>query len=149
MSIMDIICEFSDGQSLASLDTSSVISDDVINLGAADLDIGAGTPVYLNVKIGTACAGATSVQFRLYAHTTTTVNSGTVVWDSGAIVVATLVAGYEVASVSLPVQVDDPGQYIGMYYTAVGTMSAGTVDAWLSLTPGADASSTQVRSSNI
>lgn len=149
MSIMDILCEFSDNQSLASLDGSSVVSTDVVDLGAADLNIGDGTPVFLNVKIGTACAGGTSVQFRLYGHTTTTVNSGTALWDSGAITVGTLVAGYEVASVSLPLRVDDAGRYIGMYYTAVGTMSAGTVDAWLSLTPGGPAVSTQVRSSNI
>jgi hypothetical protein len=146
---MDTICEFSDGQDLSSLNGSSVLSTDVINLGDADLDIGAGTPVFLNIKIGTAIATATSVQFQLYAHTTATVNSGTAVWDSGAIVIANLTAGTEVANFSLPVNVDDAGQFIGLYYTAVGNVTAGTVDAWLSLTPGAEATSTQVRSSNI
>jgi len=149
MSIMDIKTEFSDGQSIAALNNSSVVSTDVIDFGTLDLNIGDGTPVFLNVKIGTACAGGTSVQFRLYGHTTTTVNSGTMFWDSGAITVGTLVAGYEVASVSLPLRVDDAGQYIGMYYTAVGAMSAGTVDAWLSLTPGGPAVQAQVRTSNI
>lgn len=151
MSIMDILNEFSDGQDLSALSDSSVISTDVINLGTADLDIGAGTPVYVNVKIGTAVAGATSIQFRLYAHTTAAVASGTAVWDSGAIAIADLGAGTEVQGTpfSLPVNVDDLGQFIGMRYTAVGNCSAGTVDAWLSLTPGSEADSTQVRTSNI
>lgn len=149
MSIMDILCEFSDNQSLASLDGSSVISTDVIDLAAAELDFGAGEPIYLIVKIGTACAGGTSVQFRLYGHTSTTVNSGTAIWNSGAIVVGTLAAGYEVARIPLDVRVDGYGQYIGMYYTAVGTMSAGTVDAYLALSATSARNANQVRSSNI
>ncbi len=149
MSIMDILCEFSDGQSLASLDGSSVISTDVVDLAAQDLDFGAGEPIYLCVKIGTACAGGTSVQFRLYGHTTTTVNSGTMVHDSGAIGISTLVAGFEVMRVPLDVRVDDHGRYIGMYYTAVGTMTAGTVDAYLALSATSARNANQVRSSNI
>jgi hypothetical protein len=150
MSVMDIIAEFSDNQSLASLDDSSTVSTDVINLGDADLLYGAGQPIYLCVKIGTACAGGTSVQFQLYAHTSTSVNSGTAVHDSGAVSVSTLVAGYEVMRVPLDVNVDDAGQYIGMYYTAVGTMSAGTVDAYLALSATSSLPiTTQVRSSNI
>lgn len=149
MSIMDILCEFSDNQSLASLDGSSVISTDVVDLVAADLDFGAGEPIYLCVKIGTACAGGTTVQFRLYGHTTTTCNSGTMIHDSGAIAVSTLVAGYEVMRVPLDVRCDDHGRYIGMYYTAVGTMSAGTVDAYLALSATSARNANQVRSSNI
>lgn len=147
MSIMDILCEFSDGQSII-LNGTSVISTDVVDLAAASLDFGAGEPIYLNIKIGTACAGGTSMQFDLYGHTTTTVNSGTVIHSTGAIVTATLVAGYEY-SVILPVRCDDYGRYIGMYYTAVGNMTAGTVDAWLSLSQTSARNANQVRSSNI
>lgn len=149
MSIMDLLCEFSDNQSLASLNGSSVISTDVVDLAVADLDFGAGEPIYLVVKIGTACDGGDTVQFRLYGHTTSTVNSGTMILDSGAIAVATLVAGYEVMRMTLPVRCDDHGQYIGMYYTAVGTMSAGTVDSYLALSATSARNANQVRSSNI
>jgi hypothetical protein len=149
MSIIDKICEFSDGQDLAALSTSSVISDDVVDLGDTDLYMGVGCPVYLIVKIGTAASGGTSLQFRLYEHTTTTVNSGTCVWDSGAIGVGTLVAGYEMA-VALPARLGDNGQYIGMYYTAVGDVTACTVDAYLTLAQdGFGAYGAQETSSNI
>jgi hypothetical protein len=149
MSIMDILCEFSDNQSLTTLNGTSVLSTDTVDLVDADLDFGAGEPIYLVVKVGTAFATATSVQFALYGHTTTTVNSGTAIHDSGAIVVGTLVAGYEVMRVPLDVRVDDYGRYIGMYYTAVGNVTAGTVDAYLALSATSARNANQVRSSNI
>ena len=51
MSIMDAKLVFSDCQTFASTDlTTQAASTNIIDLGAEDLKIGAGTPLYLNIR---------------------------------------------------------------------------------------------------
>ena len=53
MAIMDAKLEFSDNQALkmASTGSTQTVGTNTIDLGAKELDIGAGTPLYLNIRI--------------------------------------------------------------------------------------------------
>jgi hypothetical protein len=143
---MDIRLELCDGQTLVGNGTTSQ-STDIIDFASSDLNIGAGTPVYLNIKIGTVVAGGTSIDFRVYSDSDTTVTDGTLLYSTGAIVVATLVAGYEVLRMPIDVR-SDPERYFGLSIVRVGNITGGTVDAWLELGTKTD-EAVQVMTSNI
>lgn len=54
MAIMDAKLVFSDCQTICftAAAQTQTISTNIVDLGAEDLDIGAGTPLYLNIRIG-------------------------------------------------------------------------------------------------
>lgn len=144
MAIFDALFEFSDDQVVTD---TSTISTNVLDLQIADLEMGAGNPVWLNIRIGTAFAGGTSLTFGLYSHSTTTVSSGTCLWVTGAILEANMTAGKWIIKMPLPDYVD-PERYIGLYYTTSGTHTGGTINAWLDYGPQSN-TNTQVTTSNI
>jgi hypothetical protein len=144
MALLDALFEFSDNQTV----TSTAAATNVLDMQAADLEMGAGNPVYLNIRVGTAYSGGTSVTFALVNEVDATIDgSSVVVWQSPAIVVANLTAGAWVKRMALPVDFDSD-RYIGLYYTVVGSPSAGTINAWLDHGPQSSYD-TQVSASNI
>ncbi|MCP4537787.1 MAG: hypothetical protein GY832_11640 [Chloroflexi bacterium] len=148
MAIFDVLFEFSDAQAI----TGDAQSEDVLDWGSGmeDLEMGAGTPIYLNVRVGSAdFAGGTSLKTSLYSHTAaTSIQSGTAVWESPTILQAALTAGAWIAQgVVLPNNCDE-NRYMGLYYDDTGAFSAGSIDAWLS--SGTQSThNTQVAASNI
>ena len=144
MAIFDAMFEFSDAQAI----TADAISTNILDLQSSGLNMGAGEPVYLNVKVGPDdFAGGTSLVVSLYSHSTTTVNSGKQIISSGTILQAALTAGAWIMRVALPVDFDY-ARYVGLYYDDTGAFSAGAIDAWLDHGPQSDYSA-QVATSNI
>lgn len=147
MALYDAMFEFCDDDSVFSNGTT-VQSENILDMQTADLEMGAGQPVWLNIRVGTtAFTGGTSVQFALVSDSDTTITNGTTIIETGAITVATLIAGYWVLRVSLPVRFDTD-RYIGLVVTCVGNVTAGSINAWLD--NGSQSSyNTQVSASNI
>lgn len=154
MALMSALAEFSDGQSL----TSSAAADYCLDLQTTDLEFGAGNPIYLNVRVGTALDSsgeAATLTIALVNETDTTIDgSSTVVMQTGPIPEASCTAGASLWCVALPHDVDkdwgsNSGRYLGLYYT-VGTenFTSGTIDAWLDLGPQSG-TNIQVAASNI
>ena len=147
MAIFDAMLELADDLVMYS-DTTDVISTNVIDFQQTDLEMGAGTPLYLNIRVGTTDWSAVStVVFKLMGHSTTTITSGTTILATPSITCSTLDAGVWVLRVALPVNVDD-NRYVGLVATCAGTETAGTINAWLDHGPQSSYD-TQVASSNI
>ena len=146
MAIYDAMFEFSDAQVITD---ASAVSSKVIDFTQADLEMGSGEPVWLNIRVGDSfvSGGGTSIAFELYYHTSAAVGSGTSLWTSGALAVANLGSGTWIVRQPLPVNVDEE-QYVGCYYTTVGTHTVGTINAWLDHGPQSSYN-TQVSTSNI
>lgn len=107
--------------------TVTAASTNVIKLDAKmDKAYGKETPVEL--KVGTAFAGCTSVQVAIQTATDAAFTTPVVLVQSAAIPVASLVSGYQFNPQVLP-----KGNlgYIRGYYTVVGTATAGTINAAL------------------
>jgi hypothetical protein len=144
--MFDAAFEFGDGQVI----TTTSLSDNVLNWGAADLEMGAGEPIWLCAKVGAALTGGgTDLTISLYRHTTATVNSGTVLWTGPTIAAASLTAGAWLVRMPLPYNCDEDA-FMGLYYTITGTFTgSGTIDAWLQVGPPSTSFDTQVSVSNI
>lgn len=148
MAIYDVLFEFCDNDSVFS-NGSTVQSEDILDWGSGltGLNMGAGTPIYLNIRVSTAFAGGTSAQFALRTDSDTTITNGTVLIETPAIVVGSLTAGAWVLRVPLPYTVD-ANRYVGLTVTCVGNVTAGAIDCWLD--HGAQSThNTQVAASNI
>jgi hypothetical protein len=143
--ILDERTEFADAATITTATGAHIIGD-VIDIGlpgarpgvagSGTKDLGNGQPVYCVVTIDTAVtsAGAATVDFAIYSHTTATITSGASAVATGAIGKATLVAGYT-HILTLPAGVE-LNQYVGLVAT-VGTaaLTAGKVNAFLTLDP--------------
>lgn len=148
MAIYDVLFEFSDAQdAYASNDT--VVSDDVLDMQASDLEMGAGQPVWLNCRVSTAFTGGTTVQVILRADTDASKTGGTDIYSSEAFAVdnAETAAGAWLCRVPLDVDFDKD-QYIYVAYTNVGANTGGAVDTWFDHGPQSSYD-TQVSASNI
>ena len=117
----------------------------------ANLEMGAGTPLYLNIRVGTtAYAGGTTADFKLFADDTSSGHdsSSTVVMATGPIALANIdAAGDWIYRGVLPVNVDAE-RYLQLGVTCVGTFTAGSVDCWIDHGPQSSYD-TQVTTSNI
>jgi len=128
---LDYENEFSDSQAV----TATAISTNVLDLGSTPTlrDIGQGIPLFLVIQVDTAAtaAGAATVTFSLESDSTADLaTSATVHWTSSAIGKATLVAGYMVIAMALPM--GDYERYLGVRYTvATGPLTAGAFSAFL------------------
>jgi len=128
--ILDKQLIFSEDQALP-LDTTPGQSANVIDFGAADLDIGAGTPIFFNLFITTV--------------SDSDVNTLTVELRDGATAAAAdallLFAAFVPNSTGLKIKCPLPSgvaRYLSVYYTmsaapGVGEVTAGEVTAFLSL----------------
>lgn len=133
MSILDKKLELSDNQDVHLGSGSAAQSDNIIDLGAAYLQLGAGERLMLNVRINTAFAvDDATLTTSLMTNSTTDVDGGTTILSTAALAGSALTAGTWILRQSIPLEVLQ--QYIGLNY-AIGTSteSEGTVDAWISL----------------
>lgn len=130
--LLDKEAQFSNRQVI----TASAASTDYINLqptgrrahsGAAIArDLGL-SDVPLLVQITDAFTGGTSVQVSVQTDDNAAFSSPTTVIQTAAIPVADLKAGYQFPLDQFPVGVRE--QYVRLYYTVVGTPTAGTITA--------------------
>jgi hypothetical protein len=135
--IIDSRVEFCDATS-AAINIGNAIIGNVVDTGAAPTLKNLGvTPVYLVITVDTAFAGTNgTVQLQLCSDSTEDLaTSKTIHIDTGAIPVATLVAGYTICR-PLPSQ-GTFERYIGLWETVATTnISAGKINAFLTEDPG-------------
>ncbi len=150
MAIYDAMFEFSDNQAV----TATAVADYYIDMQSSDLEMGAGTPLFVNVKVGTTAFttgggnDGTLVVSLVYegtdpVDTSSTVIMSTVAWDE-----ADLTAGTTIVSFGVPADFDKE-RYVGLLYTTANDITGGTIDAWLSTEAIGSAYDTQVDESNI
>ena len=108
--------------------SGSEASDYEIDFGVASANMGAGTPLKAVFIVTTTFATCTSILFSVQAATDGSTYANIVA--SGAIAVATLVAGYRL-ELFLP---REHGRYLQAYYTLEGSnATAGKVVAYLDM----------------
>ncbi len=116
----------------ASLNNTNAIIGNVFSRGAdvnTLVDLGTGETVYFVVQVTTTFSGGTSAQFDLVSDSAAALTtSKTTHCSTGAIGVATLVAGYTVAIPLPPNKTYE--QYIGVWETTVGNVT-GAVNIFL------------------
>jgi len=148
MALFDALFEFSDAQN-AYATNDTVVSTHVLDMQAADLEMGAGTPLYLNCRVSTAFTGGTTVQVILRADTDALKTGGTDIYLSEALAVDNAETAAGAWLCRIPLDVDfDKDQYIYVAYTNVGANTAGAVDTWIDHGPQSS-HDTQVAASNI
>lgn len=146
MAIYDAMFEFSDAQVLTD---SSAASTNILNMVTENLEMGTGEPFWLNVRVGTAFAGGTTIVVALVYDTAAPVDgSSTVVIQTAALPLTAIdAAGDWMLRVPLPYNFDEES-IVGLFYTVAGTFTGGTVNAWLDNGPQSS-HDTQVANSNI
>ncbi len=156
MAIFDAMFEFSTvstGQDLGNLtDTEVLAATNVINFTQANLEMGAGEPLWVNVRMGVEAllsSGSATMKVSLMAETDGTIDTdSTTLWATGDIPKSDCGAGAWLMRMPLPYNVDRGG-YLGLLYTiGAATLSAGTVSAWIDHGPQSS-HDTQVSASNI
>lgn len=133
--ILDERTEFCDATSLNTGGAASYLLGDVIdteNDGINDVD---GLDLVIQVDTTATSGGSATGRFILASDAQAAIatdGSATVHFDSGAIPVATLVAGYYIARVPLPRGTYE--RYLGILQTtAVAAFTAGKINAFLTL----------------
>ena len=148
--LYDAMFEFSDGQSI----TTTAVADYYLDMQSSDLEMGAGTPLFINVKVGSTAFttggdnDGTLVVSVVYEGTDPVDTSSTVLFSTVAWAEANLTAGTTVMSMALPADFDKE-RYVGLLYTTANDVTGGTLDAWLSTEAIGSAYDTQVDESNI
>lgn len=129
--IVDNLAVFSAAQAV----TSTAVSTNTYDLLTAQ-DIGEGKPIYVDFKVPTTftAGGSATLTIQIITSASANLSSPTVIDQSGAIPVASLVAGYRTA-LRIPPQIGSLGQrYLGVQYTvATGPMTGGAIDARMTL----------------
>ena len=149
MAIFDALLELSDDQAV----TVTAVGTNSLDFQAADLEMGAGEPMYLNVKVGSedfdSGADDGTLTVALVYDATALDTSSTVIYQTIALADATLLAGTWIMRMSLPVAVDK-GRFVGILYTVAGSgaFTAGKINAWIDNGPQSSYN-TQVAESNI
>lgn len=153
MALFDAMFELSDDQDIGDNSASSTeASTNILDWTLDDKEMGAGEPLWLNVKMGTeallSSSTCTLTVALCYDSVAPIDSSSTVIYQTGAIGKATLTAGAWVLRMPLPVNVDEDN-IMGLLYTIGTTAStAGKVDAWIDHGPQSSYD-TQVSASNI
>lgn len=117
---------YSDAQQVLA----TAASTNVVDHGAAGGAMA--SEMYVVVDIDTAYPDGTSVQFVFQTDDNASFSTPKSLFDTGAIVVATLVAGYNVLTIRLP---RDHERYTRFNYTVVGSPTAGNIHAYLTPNP--------------
>lgn len=110
-------------------------STNAINLSGVVGDPGSGTPLYMVICVEVAFAGAGTVKFNIVDEADSTIDSGSVVIVSTTTLPLTSLTLGKVIAIPLPAGLITQ-QYIGMSYTNSGTLTAGTISAFVALSPG-------------
>lgn len=131
--ILDHQNTFSTAQAI----TGTANSTNVVDLGAVDAmpwpglaptaDAGGGIPIRAFAQVTADFTGGTSVQVQVVTSDAANLSGHTVLYETAAVPVADLKAGYKFALGILP-----PGttkRYLGLRYVVVGTPTAGAVTA--------------------
>ncbi len=136
MALFDAMFELSDDQDISQA-AGTVASTDILDFTQANLEMGAGQPFWLNVKIGTepvvnTDTDATLAVALVYDTVAPVDSSSTVIYSTPALAEAALTAGSWVLRMPLPYNVDEE-RIVGLLYTIGGSSASttGTVDAWL------------------
>lgn len=133
--IKDAILEFSEGQAIT---TGAANSTNVIDLNAGTDGLGSAKQsnpgesgkIWLFVRVTTlfTSGGAGTLAVKLQDSADNVTFADTEI-ETGAIALATLVAGYSIIRVAIPAELR---RYLKLVYTvATADMTAGAVDAWL------------------
>jgi hypothetical protein len=152
MALFDAMFELSDDQDVSQA-AGTVASTDIIDFTQADLEMGAGQPYWLNVRVGTeplasATTNATLAVALCYDTVAPVDSSSTVIYTTPALAEAGLTAGAWILRMPLPVNVDEE-RIVGLLYTiGTATTTTGTVDAWIDNGPQSSFD-VQVSASNI
>ncbi len=151
MAIIDTTGEFWDDLTISASNTTTTPTGTAVNTldwGAADLEMGAGQPLYFNAQVGTTEITGTTIEVILDAHTAEDAGgSNEIVLRSGAKTIGSALApGTWLFRGSLPVDVDT-NRYLVVKVIGTGAV-AGKVNAWLDLGPQSSFD-TQVSTSNI
>ncbi len=153
MAIFDAMFEFMDDAQLTGSGTTLYLPISTwkeLDWITEDLEMGAGQPLYLNIRVGTtAYSGGTSVNFFLACDNASSGHDSdsNIVLQSGIRPTASLTAGAWALRVALPVDVDAE-RYMVIGTTFDGNVSAGTINAWIDHGPQSSYD-TQVSESNI
>lgn len=126
MALLDGTLEFSDAQAV----TDTAVSENVIDCGIADANLGAGTPKWLVVEVAETFTGATSMVVTLQHGATSSPTD--VLLATAAHLEAVLVKGFRALMVPLPAE---HKRYLRLNYTVDGTHGAGAVNAYFTLAP--------------
>jgi len=133
MAILDEKLELCDAQAITATDRS----EGQINLGAANLQIGAGTPLYLNIRTNTAFTSSSeTITIDLYTHDASfDETQGTKILE---VLAATAVSASPFATAGTwifrgTIPYEALQQYVALRFTCSDTPAAGKIDAWISL----------------
>lgn len=133
--ILDERNEFADATALSTSGTGRQLVGDVVDLKLTSGDIGSGEGAFLVIQVDTAftSGGSATVAFELASDASASIatdGSASVHVATAAIPVATLVAGYQVARVKLPIGTYE--RYLGILAN-VGTaaLTAGKINAFI------------------
>lgn len=129
--IMDETLEIADAVSIAGAAATALVGDqiDLRQVSGAEIF----DSLFLVIQINVAVAGGTSAQFTLASDAAAAIatdGSATVHWASRIFPVAELPLGRRII-VPLPGGIPVTERYLGLLVTRVGTLSAGTIDAFL------------------
>lgn len=117
--------------SAAQAVTSTAVSTNTLDLLTAQ-DIGEGRALYVDFKVPTTftAGGSATLTIQIISSASANLGTPTVLDQTGAIPVASLIAGYRTV-LRIPPQIGSLGQrYLGIQYTvATGPMTAGAIDA--------------------
>lgn len=133
--IFDERNEFADAAAIAlNIGNAIAPNTDVIDLGATPTlrNLGAGEPLFLVLQVDTAFVGTgATIQFQLASDSTADLaTSKTIHLDTGAIALATWVAGYTKV-IALPDEATYE-RYLGLWMTvATANVTAGKLNAFL------------------
>ncbi len=151
MAIIDALFDFWDDLTVTTTNgttTPTASAVKTLNFINSDLEMGSGTPMYFNARVGTTEITGTTIKMQLVAHPTIdAAGTGLVVLDSGAITIgASLAPGTWLARMAIPVDVDAE-KFLVVKMVATGTVT-GKINAWLDYGPQSSYD-TQVSTSNI
>lgn len=125
--IFDQTNKFSSEQAV----TATAASTNVIDLGVTARDIGLGQDIPVWVGVDVDFAGLTSLQVTVETDDDVGFGSAVTVIQTGAVLLASLTAGYQFAIQDIPKNV--LGRYVRLNYTVVGVGSAGTLTAGVTM----------------
>lgn len=134
--LLDERTEFADATALNTGGAASYLVGDVIDLSPAH-NIGKGAPLWLVIQVDTTATsgGSATAAFVLASDAQAAIavdGTATEHFRSGAIAVATLVAGYTAVAVALPSEPPVYERYLGiLQVTAVAAFTAGKINAFL------------------
>jgi hypothetical protein len=111
--------------------TVTAASENVIDLGVTKRDIGNGETVPVYISVDTTLEGLTSLQVAIQTDDAEGFGSAKTVISTSAVPVADLVAGYQFAIINVPLNV--LGRYMRLNYVVVGTGTAGSVTAGVTM----------------